>query len=138
VSRTIEGKYPDYQQLIPDRFATEIVLSREELTRAVRASSLFSRSGLNDVHFTFAEEKPIVLNSMNSQTGEHRVEIDGDVSGKQNEITVNFKYFLDGVGNIEAERVLMQMNDGMSPCVLKPVTDDGRSDYLYIVMPIRQ
>lgn len=138
VSRTIEGKYPDYQQLIPDRFATEIVVSRDELVRAVKASSLFSRSGLNDIHFNFEEDQPIKLNSMNSQTGEQSVEIDGDTSGQKNDITVNFKYFLDGVGNIEAERVLIQMNDGMSPCVLKPVTDDGRSDYLYIVMPIRQ
>jgi len=138
VSRTIEGKYPDYQQLIPDRFATEIVVSRDELVRAVKASSLFSRSGLNDIHFNFVEDQPIKLNSMNSQTGEQSVEIDGDTSGQKNDITVNFKYFLDGVGNIEAERVLIQMNDGMSPCVLKPVTDDGRSDYLYIVMPIRQ
>jgi DNA polymerase-3 subunit beta len=138
VSRTVEGKYPDYRQLIPDRFATEIVLSRDQLIRAVKAASLFSRSGLNDIHFDFRDDRPINLSSMNSQTGEQRVEIDGDVNGQKNEITVNFKYFLDGVGNIEAERVLIQMNDGMSPCVLRPVTDDGRSDYLYIVMPIRQ
>jgi len=113
-------------------------MSKEDLARAVKTSSLFSRSGLNDVHFRFAENKPIALSSANSQTGEHAVEIDGDVSGKDNAVTVNFKYFLDGVGNIESEQVLMQLNDGLSACILRPVTEDGRSDYLYIVMPIRQ
>ena len=138
VSRTIEGRYPDYRPLIADHFATEVVMSKEDLTRAVKTSSLFSRSGLNDVHFRFAENQPIALAAANTQTGEHAVEIDGDVSGKPNSVTVNFKYFLDGVSNIESEQVLMQLNDGLSACILRPVTDDGRSDYLYIVMPIRQ
>lgn len=138
VSRTIEGKYPDYRQLIPDSFVTEAVVTKEELARAVRTSSLFSRSGLNDVHFNFAEDKPISLSSANTQTGEHLVEIDGDVHGKANAVTVNFKYFLDGVSNIESERVLIQINDALGPVLLKPVADDGRDNYLYIVMPIRQ
>jgi DNA polymerase-3 subunit beta len=137
-SRTIEGRYPDYRPLIPDRFATEVIMTKEDLSRAVKTSSLFSRSGLNDVHFRFAENKPIALSAANTQTGEHAVEIDGDVNGKDNSVTVNFKYFLDGVANIESEQVLMQLNDGLSACILRPVTDDGRSDYLYIVMPIRQ
>jgi DNA polymerase-3 subunit beta len=138
VSRIIEGKYPNYQQLIPENFKTEIVISKDELTRAVKATSLFSRSGLNDVHFRFSENSQVIISAMNSQTGEHKAQIDGDVSGSDNQITANFKYFLDGLGNIESDKVLMQMNDGMSPCVLRPVTEDGRSDYLYIVMPIRQ
>ncbi len=137
-SRTIEGKYPDYQQLIPSTFITEVVISRDELVRAVKTSSLFSRSGLNDVHISFAEDKPITLSAMNSQTGEHKVEVEGDVSGKESNITVNFKYFLDGVSNIDSDRVLVQMNDSLSPCILRPVTEHGDSDYLYIVMPIRQ
>lgn len=138
VSRTIEGKYPDYRQLIPDHFVTEVVMSKDDLARAVKTSSLFSRTGLNDVHFHFAEEKPISLSAMNSQTGEHSVEIDGDVHGQENSVTVNFKYFLDGVNNIESEQVLLQMNDGLGPCLLRPVAGDSHGAYLYIVMPIRQ
>jgi DNA polymerase-3 subunit beta len=138
VSRIIEGKYPDYRQLIPESFATEAVISREELARAVKASALFSRSGLNDVHFRLAPDKPIALSSANTQTGEQAVEVEGDVSGKENSVTVNFKYFLDGVANIETERVLLQMNDALSPCLLRPAADDGPTSYLYIVMPIRQ
>jgi DNA polymerase-3 subunit beta len=136
VSRTIEGKYPDYRQLIPERFETEVVLSKDELSRAVKTTSLFSRTGLNDIHFTFDASGKVALRAVNSQTGEHAVDLDGAVTGKENAVTVNFKYFLDGVNNIESEQVRLQLIDGISPCLIRPVSD--AAGYLYIVMPIRQ
>jgi DNA polymerase III sliding clamp (beta) subunit (PCNA family) len=76
---------------------------------------------------------------LNSQTGEHSVALDGKVAGKENEVTVNFKYFLDGVNNVESDDVVLQLIDGMSPCLIRP-TKGGEvgGDHLYIVMPIRQ
>ncbi len=139
ISRTIEGKYPDYRQLIPERFETEVVMEKNDLARAVKTASLFSKTGLNDVHFRFSPGKRIALDATNAQTGEHSVEIDGAVSGKENNVTVNFRYFLDGVNNIDGDRVALQLIDGMSPCVIHPY-GEGKPlhDYLYIVMPIRQ
>lgn len=139
ISRTIEGKYPDYRQLIPESFNTEVKVSKEELQRAIRATSLFSRTGLNDIHISFRPGGVVNVRAANSQTGEHNVEMDGNVSGKENDITVNYKYLLDGVNNIESENVGIKLIDGTSPCMLGPNTEDGAAtDYLYIVMPIRQ
>lgn len=139
VSRTIEGKYPDYRQLIPEKFETETSVRKDELSRAVRTASLFSRTGLNDVHATFNPSSGITLSSLNGQTGEHSVALDAKISGKENAITVNFKYFLDGVNNVETEEISIQMIDTMSPCIIRPIADGKiRHDYLYIVMPIRQ
>ncbi len=139
ISRTIEGKYPDYRQLIPDRFETEVVISKEELSRAVKTASLFSRTGLNDILVTFTPDSSIRLSSTNNQTGEHAVELGGAIQGKQGSITVNFKYFLDGVNNIDSEHVILQLIDGMSPCVMRGYADGhAMQEYLYIVMPIRQ
>lgn len=138
ISRTIEGKYPDYRQLIPDRVETEVILEKDELMRAVRATSLFSRTGLNDVHMSFAADQPIHVTSKNSQTGEHKVDLEGAVTGKNNDVTVNFRYFLDGISNIDSEAVVIQLNDAMSPCIVRPATGEKDTDYLYIVMPIRQ
>lgn len=141
ISRTIEGKYPDYQQLIPDGFETQIVVNKNELYRAVKTTSLFSRVGLHDIHLTFSSEGNVKVSATNSQTGEQTVDLDGEINGKENDITVNFKYFLDGLGNMETDDVLIQMIDGVSPCLLRPKGAGDASalaDYLYIVMPIRQ
>ncbi|MEY4744785.1 MAG: hypothetical protein RL272_730 [Candidatus Parcubacteria bacterium] len=139
ISRSIEGKYPDYRQLIPERFESEVVVSKDELARAVKTASLFSKTGLNDIHLTFTPESTVRLASTNSQTGEHAVDLDGAIQGKQNAITVNFRYFLDGVNNVEAENVILQLIDGMSPCLIRGYGEgQAMKDYLYIVMPIRQ
>jgi DNA polymerase-3 subunit beta len=76
------------------------------------------------------------VSALNTQTGEHAVDLSGAIKGKPNKITVNFRYFLDGVMNIEAETVALQLIDGVSPCLVRPANE--KSDYLYIVMPIRQ
>ncbi|MEY4723834.1 MAG: polymerase beta subunit [Candidatus Parcubacteria bacterium] len=138
ISRTIEGKYPDYRSLVPDKHETEVTLDRNELARAVRTTSLFSKSGLNDIQLKFAAAN-ISLSAVNSQTGENAVTLDGKVTGKDNAVTVNFKYFLDGVNNVETSDVVIQMVDATSPCIIRSKHGDKVGDeYLYLVMPIRQ
>jgi DNA polymerase-3 subunit beta len=139
VSRVIEGKYPDYRQLIPSAFATELIVPKDELTRAVKTTSLFSRAGLNDVTLLFSTDGTVKVRSANAQTGEHEVDLSGAIVGKENKLTVNFRYFLDGVAAMETDTISIQLNDGMGPCILRP--SDGATPlagYLYIVMPIRQ
>ncbi|MBN1584859.1 DNA polymerase III subunit beta [Candidatus Uhrbacteria bacterium] len=139
-SRVIEGRYPDYRQLIPESCETDSVIRKDDLQRAVKTASLFSKVGLNDVRLEFNQDRGIHLSSVNSQTGEHAVDLEGKVKGKDNGVTLNFKYFLDGIGNIESDTVAVQMVDGNSPVVIRPVSESGdvSDDYLYIIMPIRQ
>jgi DNA polymerase-3 subunit beta len=140
ISRVIEGRYPDYRQLVPDKFETEAIIGKEDLQRAVKTASLFSRTGLNDIHLRFVPDKTVHLSATNAQTGEHSVELPAQVKGRENRVTVNFKYFLDGINNSESESVVLRMVDGLSPCIMRPGDDiAGRpAEYLYIVMPIRQ
>jgi DNA polymerase-3 subunit beta len=143
ISRVIEGRYPDYRQLIPETVETEAVIRKDELQRAVKTASLFSRTGLNDVNVQVNEaEGKLKLSATNSQTGEHAVDLEAAVTGKDNQATLNFKYFLDGIGNMESDSVAVQMVDGNSPVMVRPTGGSeavaGEPDYLYIVMPIRQ
>lgn len=136
VSRTIEGKYPDYRQLIPEKYETVVTLTKSDLQRAVKTASLFSKTGLNDVQIELSPGRAVRLSSVNSQTGEHNVDLAGEVKGKGNKVTLNFRYLLDGVSSMEAESVQMHVVDGISPCLVTPQGEEGK--HLYIVMPIRQ
>lgn len=146
ISRVIEGRYPDYRQLIPESFETEVLIQKSDLQRAVKTASLFSRTGLNDVNVKISEDGKINLSANNSQTGEHAVDLEGAVKGKGNQVTLNFKYLLDGINNIESDSLAVQMVDGNSPVMVSPTggesegegDEDKGFDYLYIVMPIRQ
>jgi len=56
VSRLINGSYPDYQQIIPLNYKTRVLINKNELMRAIKASAIFSKAGVNDVALDFRAE----------------------------------------------------------------------------------
>ncbi len=136
VSRLIEGQYPDYKQIIPTKNETSILVSRDELMRAVKAASIFSKSGINDINLDFPLGKnKIIISSSSSQTGENITDLDAAVNGKDNSIVVNYRYLLDGVNSIDGDNIKINIINGNTPCVLKSEKDPS---YIYIIMPIKQ
>ena len=136
VSRLIEGQYPDYQQIIPTASKTKIFIDRQELIRAVKMASLFSKTGINDINLDFPLGKnQVVISSVSGQTGENITNLGARVSGDDNSIVVNYRYLLEGLSNIEKETVKIEVIDSNTPCIIKPEQDES---YLYIIMPIKQ
>ena len=136
VSRLIEGQYPDYQQIIPTSSKTRITIDRQELIRAVKMASLFSKTGINDVNLDFpAGKNQVVVSSVSGQTGENINNLAAKVSGDDNSIVVNYRYLLEGLSSIESEAIKIEVIDSNTPCLVKPEQDQ---DYLYIIMPIKQ
>lgn len=136
VSRLIEGQYPDYQQIIPTTSKTKITIDRQELIRAVKIASLFSKTGINDINLDFPLGKnQAVISSVSGQTGENITNLEAKVLGEENSLVVNYRYLLEGLGNIEKELVKIEVIDGNTPCLIRPEQDES---YLYIIMPIKQ
>lgn len=151
VSRLIDGQYPDYKQIIPKNFETHVYANINDLVKAVKTSSLFSKSGINDVSLEFIPgekgneaEGHIKVSSMNDQVGENTSIVPAAIEGLQNGIVLNYSFFLDGLNNIDTPDVKISLIDSSSPCALTPKGADNSKDYdknesyLYIVMPIRQ
>lgn len=140
VSRVIDGQYPDYKQIVPASHETKATFNRNELMRVVKTASLFAKPGIFDVTFALKPGKEktgeLVLSSANSQFGENTVKLEAEVEGKENEITLNYRYLLDGLGAMETEEVALELTSGESPCLLRPKVETV--DYLYIVMPIKK
>lgn len=135
ISRLVEGQYPDYKQIIPTNYKTKASLDRQELIKATKTASLFTRSGIYDVNVDFAvANKKLVVSSTNNQLGENVSELDAKLEGEENNIVVNYKYLLDGLSVVESEEIDLEMNDSSNPCVLK----SKDKDYIYIIMPIKQ
>ena len=136
VSRVIEGQYPDYKQIIPKDSKTEIMINRNEFIRAIKAASIFSKTGVNDINLDFTIDKNITLISSSSGiTGENKTEIESKITGSDNGIVLNYRYLLEGVNSINTENIILKIIDLNTPCVLKA---DNGDDYIYIIMPIKQ
>ncbi len=134
VSRLINGQYPDYKQIIPDKSKTEIITSKQNLSRAVKAVAIFSKTGINDVNLEFKNDK-IIISASSGQSGESRVDVDAEITGVENEVAINYRYLVDGLNNVTSDKVRLSVVSNNTPCVL---TADKEDDYLYVVMPIRQ
>lgn len=136
VSRVINGNYPDYKQIIPIKFPSSVVLSRDELLRAVKASAIFAKAGVNDINLVLkSKEHRLVVSSASAQVGENSAEIDGDFQGEDNEIIINYRYLIDGLNSLNGPRVELKLINGQTPCLIK---EENNKNHLYIVMPIRQ
>jgi len=134
ISRLINGHYPDYKQIIPTKTQTEVFVSRAEVIRAVKAAALFSKTGINDITLVFLKDK-VVVSSFSGASGESQVEVEAEIKGSENEITINYRYLLDGLNNIDGDMVNIGVVNNTTPCVLR---SEKNKTYLYIVMPIRQ
>ncbi|MEK7681098.1 MAG: DNA polymerase III subunit beta [Patescibacteria group bacterium] len=136
ISRLVEGQYPDYAQIIPKEFRTTAEFSTSLITKEIKAASLFTTTGVNAVSFDLdATLGGVVVSSISTQTGEHKSEINAEITGDKNNILLNHRYVLDGLANIDTESSVLKMINADSPCVISPKSDES---YVYVVMPIRQ
>ncbi len=134
ISRLVEGQYPNYRQIIPDKFKTSIVVNRNDLIKAVKVTSLFSKTGLNDITLEIdPTANELKLLGEDTQIGQNTVRIESELKGDQNKIVLNYRYLIDGLNSFQNELITLQLIDGGNPCLVK-----GESDGYYIVMPIRQ
>ncbi|MBI4427329.1 MAG: DNA polymerase III subunit beta [Candidatus Magasanikbacteria bacterium] len=135
-SRLVEGKYPDYAQIIPTKTKTTASFPVGVMVNKIKAASLFTATGVNAVSFDLnAGQGTIGLSSTSTQTGEHSSEIESEVVGEENSILLNHRYVLDGLQNLNNEDGELGVNSSDTPCVFKAKSKD---DYVYVVMPIRQ
>ncbi|MFA5163700.1 MAG: DNA polymerase III subunit beta [Patescibacteria group bacterium] len=134
ISRLISGNYPDYKQIIPNNIKTEVLIDRSEMLRAVKASAIFSKAGINDVALEF-KSSGTIISASSGISGESRIELESDNKGDLSEIIINYKYLVDGLTNINSEKVKIELVNNASPFILRP---EPKEPYLYIVMPIRQ
>lgn len=137
-SRTIEGTYPDYKQIIPKTTNTDIIIDRNELVQAVKTASLFSKTGLFDVQLAVdLETNQLELSASDAARGENSVRVDAEISGGKTQITLNYRYLIDGLNAIRSQKISLRLVDGTNPCIIVPHESEGER-YQYIVMPIRQ
>jgi DNA polymerase-3 subunit beta len=141
ISRLINGKYPEYKQIIPQDFGTRVVLAKEDILRAVRIASAFTSSKSGEVNFKIdTEENKVLIKSQSQEAGENVTELMADSTGPNQEVVFNPRFILDGINSIPASQVALLINNNTSPIALKIINEkDGKvlDDYTYIVMPIK-
>ena len=133
ISRLLEGKYINYNSLLPQEHKLLVNVNRQELQNAIERASLMAKDGnTNLINLDFKQDNLIITS--NSQLGKVREEIEIKLQGEEIEIAFNSRYLLDVLKNIEDDDVLMKMTSGITPCVIEEKDNENSK---YLVLPVR-
>ena len=130
------AKFIDYQHVIPKDFKTQVTISSEELLKAVKITSLFTRTGIHDVHLVAKpDEGVLMVRTQNSQIGKNTSAIEAKISGEENSIVFNYRYLLDGLAVSRSSEITLSIVEPSSAAWFTPIDDH---QFQYVLMPIKQ
>lgn len=141
VSRLINGKFPDYKQIIPQKIETGITLLRDEFQRAVKLANIFSSEKAAEVSLDIQKGSGrVTFSSESSQSGSNVSHISCPVEGVDQKILLNPRYILDALSTNAYLSVKIGVNGAASPVVFHWLNERGEQDdsYQYILMPIKK
>lgn len=134
-SRVIDGVFPDYRQIIPKNFSTEVVVLKQDLLSALKLSNIFSDK-FNQINFLVKpKEKIFELSSQNNDVGENKTKLDASLQGEDAELSFSYKYFFDCIQAITSDSVTIRLNQSSKPMVVSGVSDNS---FLYLIMPMNR
>lgn len=138
VSQLIEGAFPDFTRIIPEKHTTRAVVNTAELQNAVKASSVFARDAMNTVRLAIAPSNQmgsgkLTMTANSAESGDNLGEIDATVDGDAVEIAFNARYLADVLGVLHAPQVAIETTGASSPGMVKAV---GRDDFTHVIMPM--
>lgn len=133
ISRLLEGKFINYNSLLPQEHKLLVNVNRQELQNAIERASLMAKDGNTNLIKLDVQQDNLIITS-NSQLGKVREEISMKLQGEQIQIAFNSRYLLDVLKNMEDDEVVMKMTSGISPCVLEEKNNENAK---YLVLPVR-
>ncbi len=138
VSRLIDGRFPDFERIIPTSYVTRTILDTQELTKAVKLASFFATASQNIVKLTIEPGGAmgpgrLVISANAAEVGDNTGELDAMVHGDGGQIALNVKYLSDALGAIKTAQIALETQTPQSPGVFRPVGQDG---YIHIIMPM--
>ena len=135
ISRLIDGRFPDYEPIIPKETETEIIINRSELLSAIKLTSSFS-GRTNDVYFEISENKKVMeIQSSEGSLGKNTYKIPIKLKGPSISVTFNWKYISDGLKTHSSEDVVFGFNSSEKPAAIRNPKDPS---LVYVVVPIRR
>jgi DNA polymerase-3 subunit beta len=132
-SSLIEGKFPNYQKIIPDKNEFKVKVKRKTLEESLKRVSILIENKTRSVIFQFSG-KSMTISSEESEIGKAQEEIVCDYSGDDAVLTFNYYYILEPLRVIDDDMVEMEFNDAKHAVILKPL---GNERYFNIIMPLQ-
>lgn len=132
-SRLIEGAFPSFEKIIPEKFETKTLFDREEFLRAIKTAAVFAREQANIVKLKIEQGK-IIVSAETGSVGSSETEINAQTEGGSLEIAFNYRFLLDFLNAAGGEEIVFEVSSPLSPGSFKV---KGDNTFFHIIMPVR-
>ena len=133
VSKLIDGKFPDYERVVPATLKNHMKVGRQTLMQAMQRAAILTNEKFRGVRVVLGENS-LKLIAANAEQEEAVEEIEVDYTGDIIDVGFNVGYLLDVLNNIHTEEIQWSFNDANSSAL---ITVPGNDRFKYVVMPMR-
>jgi DNA polymerase-3 subunit beta len=132
-SKLIDGRFPEYERVIPKDSDNELNADKSVLRGALQRTAILSNEKYRGIRLTI-RDSGVVLQAHNPDQEEAEEELEVEYSGDDIEIGFNVNYLLDAIGAVDGDSVKLSVVDSNSSCLIK---DPKNEDCKFVVMPMR-
>ncbi|ADI64128.1 DNA polymerase III subunit beta [Trichormus azollae] len=134
-SRTLEGQYPAYRQLIPRQFERQVTLERRQFISTLERIAVLADQKNNIVKVSIDNaNQEITLSCEAQDVGSGTESMPAKISGEDIDIAFNVKYLMEGVKELPSSEIQMHLNQSLTPVVFTPL---GGLKMTYLAMPVQ-
>ena len=131
-SKVIDGKFPDYERVVPN-YSNHLTFDRLTILHALQRAAILSNEKFRGVRFVLTEKNLRIVSS-NSEQEEAQEDMETDYHGVALDIGFNVNYLMDGLNNVSAPNITFSFGDPNSSIL---ITVPGNEEFKYVVMPMR-
>lgn len=133
VTKVVDGKFPDYQRVIPVNQPRHLKANRQNVMQALQRAAILSNEKFRGVRLVMSENTlGIVCNNNEQEEAADEIEVSYD--GEPLDVGFNVTYLLDGLGAVGSDEIILSLADANSSMLL---TSEGEAGFKYVVMPMR-
>ena len=132
-SKLIDGRFPEYDRVIPKESSNELKADRGEFKSALQRTAILSNEKYRGIRLVI-RDSGVVLQAHNPEQEEAEEELAVEYAGEDIEIGFNVNYLLDALGAVEGDDVTLSVQDSNSSCLIR---QPGNEDCTFVVMPMR-
>jgi DNA polymerase-3 subunit beta len=132
-SKLIDGRFPEYDRVIPKESSNELKADRGEFRSALQRTAILSNEKYRGIRLVI-RDSGVVLQAHNPEQEEAEEELAVEYAGEDIEIGFNVNYLLDALGAVEGDDVTLSVQDSNSSCLIR---QPGNDDCTFVVMPMR-
>lgn len=133
VMRLLEGRFPDYNMVIPKDNERIVTVSRKDFLDLLKRISVMSSDRYKGTKF-WISPKNLNLKAVNPEIGEAMEDLPVEYEGEEINIGFNVRYFMETLSALKSETITLSLNDDKSPCLIKGSDDAG---FIGVIMPMK-